>query len=49
MQLLDNDCLDLMKSKDAFLVPTLVTYDCICRHGEVAGMPKTIVNKVTYC
>lgn len=44
--LLDNDCLDLMKSKDAFLVPTLVTYDCICRHGEVAGMPKTIVNKV---
>ncbi|MCO5567063.1 hypothetical protein L7F22_020748 [Adiantum nelumboides] len=42
----DNQCLDLMKSNGAFLVPTLVTYDCICRHGEVAGMPKAIVNKV---
>lgn len=42
----DNECLDLMRSKGAFLVPTLVTYDCICRHGEVAGMPKVIVNKV---
>lgn len=42
----DNECLDLMRSKEAFLVPTLVTYDCICRHGEDAGMPKAIVNKV---
>ncbi|MCO5552836.1 hypothetical protein L7F22_006353 [Adiantum nelumboides] len=42
----DNQCLDLMKSNGAFLVPTLVTYDCICRHGEFAGMPKAIVNKV---
>lgn len=44
--LLDGDCLDLMKSKDAFLVPTLVTYDCICHHGEAAGMSKPIVSKV---
>lgn len=43
---LDDECLELIKSKDAFLVPTLVTYDCICRHGEVAGMPKAIVSKV---
>lgn len=43
---LDSECLDLMKAQGAFLVPTLVTYDHICRNGEAAGMDKAIVNKV---
>eukprot|EP00249_Psilotum_nudum_P014256 c2473_g1_i1 orf=165-1664(-) len=44
---IDEECLNLMKEKKAFLVPTLVTYDHIHRHGEGCGMAKELIAKVS--
>ncbi|XP_002980044.2 uncharacterized protein LOC9647038 isoform X2 [Selaginella moellendorffii] len=44
--LADTECLDLMKVKGAFLVPTLVTYHQIRRQGEASGMAPELVAKV---
>jgi hypothetical protein len=41
------ECTDLLKQTGSFLVPTLVTYDCIKRIGESSGMPQDQVAKVT--
>ncbi|KAJ7551231.1 hypothetical protein O6H91_06G005800 [Diphasiastrum complanatum] len=44
--LLDEDCIDLIKRKGAYLVPTLVTYDQIRQRGEASGMAADLVGKV---
>ncbi|GAQ90238.1 hypothetical protein KFL_006170060 [Klebsormidium nitens] len=44
--LIDAETLDLLIAKDAFLVPTLVTYDRIRAEGVEAGMPAALVDKV---
>uniref|UniRef100_A0A7I4F4C6 Amidohydrolase-related domain-containing protein n=1 Tax=Physcomitrium patens TaxID=3218 RepID=A0A7I4F4C6_PHYPA len=44
---IDLECIDLMKRRNFFLVPTLVTYDCIKRIGEESGMPQDQVEKVS--
>ncbi|CAM6044972.1 unnamed protein product [Sphagnum compactum] len=43
---LDEECVDLLKKTDSFLVPTLVTYDRIKRDGELSGMPSDQIAKV---
>jgi hypothetical protein len=47
-QYLDEDCVDLLKKTDSFLVPTLVTYDRIKRDGELSGMPSDQIAKVRF-
>lgn len=44
---IDMECTDLLKQTGSFLVPTLVTYDCIKRIGEASGMPQDQVAKVS--
>jgi len=44
---IDMECVELLKQKGAFLVPTLVTYDRIKRGGEASGMPRDQVDKVS--
>jgi imidazolonepropionase-like amidohydrolase len=44
---LDEECVDLLKKTDSFLVPTLVTYDRIKRDGELSGMPSDQIAKVS--
>lgn len=46
-QLIDEETVDLLIAKDAFLVPTLVTYDRIRAEGVEAGMPAALVDKVS--
>ncbi|KAG0624858.1 hypothetical protein M758_2G009900 [Ceratodon purpureus] len=45
--LIDMECIDLLKQTGSFLVPTLVTYDRIKRGGEASGMPQDQVAKVS--
>ncbi len=44
--LIDRPTLELMKEKDAWLVPTLVTYDSLHRYGAEYGLPPVSVAKV---
>jgi len=41
-----NATLDLMKQKEVFLVPTLITYDRLKKDGVAGGMPQELVDKV---
>jgi hypothetical protein len=47
-QYLDEECVDLLKKTDSFLVPTLVTYDRIKHDGELSGMPSDQIAKVRF-
>jgi imidazolonepropionase-like amidohydrolase len=44
--LVDQPTLELMKEKDAWLVPTLVTYDSLHRSGPEFGLPAVSMAKV---
>lgn len=44
--LIDEDTMDLMLDKDAFLVPTMSTYQALASEGVEAGMPADMVVKV---
>eukprot|EP00850_Spirogloea_muscicola_P021370 SM000246S08213 [mRNA] locus=s246:170711:175080:- [translate_table: standard] len=44
--LLDAECTQLLVEKDAYLVPTLVTYDQLMKQGQAAGLPQESVQKV---
>eukprot|EP00850_Spirogloea_muscicola_P016127 SM000129S26114 [mRNA] locus=s129:51274:53456:+ [translate_table: standard] len=44
--LLDAECTQLLMEKDAYLVPTLVTYDQLMKQGQAAGLPQESVEKV---
>jgi imidazolonepropionase-like amidohydrolase len=44
--LIDQPTLELMKEKDAWLVPTLVTYDSLHRSGPEYGLPAVSMAKV---
>lgn len=44
--LVDQATAQLMAEKDAFLVPTLVTYDALDRHGAALGLPAVSVEKL---
>ena len=44
--LIDRSTLELMREKDAWLVPTLVTYDSLHRYGAEYGLPPVSVAKV---
>ena len=41
-----DECLDAMKRRNCFLVPTLITYGAILDEGLADGMPQELVNKV---
>lgn len=44
--LIDEETMDLMLEKDAFLVPTMSTYQALASEGVEAGMPADMVVKV---
>ena len=44
--LIDDESVALFKEHDAFLVPTLVTYELLAREGSAAGLPPTSQAKV---
>ena len=44
--LLDDDTIRLLLEHDAYLVPTLVTYDQMARFGKQAGMPERSYRKI---
>jgi imidazolonepropionase-like amidohydrolase len=44
--LIDNETLDLLKEKGAFLVPTLAIYELLCREGAAAGIPQLALDKL---
>jgi imidazolonepropionase-like amidohydrolase len=44
--LIDDETIDLLLEHDAFLVPTLVTYEMMHRFGKEAGMPAASQRKV---
>jgi imidazolonepropionase-like amidohydrolase len=44
--LLDEATAASMKQHDAWLVPTLITYDMIDRHGPAQGVPENMLRKV---
>ena len=44
--LIDSETLDLLHEKDAFLVPTMATYQALATEGVDAGMPADMVAKV---
>jgi imidazolonepropionase-like amidohydrolase len=44
--LLDDDTVRLLLEHDAYLVPTLVTYDQMARFGKHAGMPEQTYRKI---
>ena len=44
--LIDQDTSDLMAREDAFLVPTLVTYDALHREGKQWGFPQVSIDKI---
>lgn len=45
--LIDEETIRLLTDNDAFLVPTLVTYDQMAQFGKRVGMPAASYNKVT--
>ncbi|MET9386936.1 amidohydrolase family protein [Streptomyces sp. NPDC002928] len=44
--LLDDETIALLLEHDAFLVPTLVTYDQMAQFGKLVGMPEQTYNKI---
>lgn len=44
--LIDDETVNLLIDNDAFLVPTLVTYDQMARFGRRAGMPEASYQKI---
>ena len=44
--LVDAKTAELVRAKNAFVVPTLVTYDAIARHGESLGFPHASIAKL---
>lgn len=44
--LIDEETFDLLKENDAFLVPTMATYQALATEGVEAGMPADMVAKV---
>lgn len=44
--LIDRETADLMASQDAFLVPTLVTYEALHRDGKQWGFPQVSLDKI---
>jgi imidazolonepropionase-like amidohydrolase len=44
--LIDEEVMDLLVAKDAFLVPTMSTHEMLGREGVAAGMPKEMCDKV---
>ena len=44
--LIDDETMDLLHEKDAFLVPTMSTYQALAAEGVEAGMPADMVAKV---
>lgn len=42
----NDECLDKMKRRNCFLVPTLITYQAILEEGAADGMPQELVDKV---
>lgn len=44
--LIDESSIELFLKHDAFMVPTLSTYDALAREGVAAGMPKALNDKV---
>ena len=45
--LIDKDAAELVAANNAYVVPTLVTYDAISRFGKEAGAPQTTLDKLT--
>ncbi len=43
--LIDEDALDLLVSKNAFLVPTLATYEMLCRKDSGINLPQELIEK----
>lgn len=44
--LIDEETLDLLLEKGAFLVPTLCIYEMLCREGAGAGIPQLVLDKL---
>ena len=44
--LIDEETLDLLLEKGAFLVPTLSIYEMLCREGAGAGIPQLVFEKL---
>jgi imidazolonepropionase-like amidohydrolase len=44
--LIDESSIELFLKHDAFMVPTLATYEALAQEGVEAGMPKELNNKV---
>lgn len=44
--MLDQETADLIREHDAFLVPTLVTYQALSREGRQAGLPEASIGKL---
>jgi imidazolonepropionase-like amidohydrolase len=44
--LIDEETLDLLKGKGAFLVPTLAVYELLFREGADAGIPRQVLDKL---
>jgi imidazolonepropionase-like amidohydrolase len=44
--LIDEATADLMAARGAYLVPTLVTYEALSRHGQVFGFPEASLAKL---
>ncbi len=44
--LIDRDAADKVCEHDAFVVPTLVTYEAVGRYGKGAGVPQTTLDKL---
>ena len=44
--LIDESSLELFLKHDAFMVPTLVTYEMLATEGVAAGLPETVVPKI---
>jgi imidazolonepropionase-like amidohydrolase len=45
--LLDDECLRVLRERDAFLVPTLVTYEQLAAHGRELGLSDRSLGKLT--
>lgn len=44
--LIDESSIELFLERDAFMVPTLVTYEMLATEGVVAGLPESVVPKI---
>lgn len=44
--LIDDETMDLLLERDAFLVPTMSTHEALAEEGVAAGMPKEMCDKV---